>query len=428
MRAQPDPYNAAPRRNRAAESLVKDCPGFYLRTWVSAFFLPVAASMRLPIRFACTAIALLPAVAAAQGAGERGRGVGQPRADSLEGSLRSARAAAAAAPTSSAARADIGRALSALGRHEEALRAYAAASRLAPGDPVIWGLLAGEAAAVGRGREAVAYWERALVEAPAFFDTRAAERVRWEELVAREGPQPPARFAVEGGIASLAGVTTTANALEPTRTGYTSSGSGFLITADGYVLTNNHVVRGCAALRVRGDSGGTTKARVAGVDSSDDLAVLASDSRRSMAATFAAASIVRPGDDVIAVGYPLNGLLADEANVTTGSISALAGMYNDDRVLQMSAPVQPGSSGGPLFDRAGNIAGVVVTKLNAKIVAETMGDIPQNVNFAIKSSVARAFLDAQGIRYSIAPSITARSNAEIAEIGRRVTVLVECWR
>jgi len=130
----------------------------------------------------------------------------------------------------------------------------------------------------------------------------------------------------------------------------------------------------------------------------------------------------------VAVGFPLNGLLADQVNVSTGSVNALAGLYNDLHVLQMSAPVQPGSSGGALFDASGNVVGVVVTKLNAKLVADETGDIPQNVNFAVKAAVARDFLKSQGVAVRLAPSAARRSNADIGDIGRQVTVLVECWK
>ncbi|NUQ21868.1 MAG: trypsin-like peptidase domain-containing protein, partial [Gemmatimonadaceae bacterium] len=137
---------------------------------------------------------------------------------------------------------------------------------------------------------------------------------------------------------------------------------------------------------------------------------------------------VRPGDDVVAVGFPLAGLLADQVNVSTGSVNALAGLYNDLHLLQMSTPVQPGSSGGALFDASGNVVGVVVTKLNAKVVAEETGDIPQNVNFAVKAAVARDFLRTQGVAYRSAQSAERHSNADVGEIGRQVTVLVECWK
>ena len=94
----------------------------------------------------------------------------------------------------------------------------------------------------------------------------------------------------------------------------------------------------------------------------------------------------------------------------------------------MDAPVQPGSSGGPLFDLSGNVVGIVVTKLNAKLIAEEMGDFPQNVNFAIKERAARLFLADHGIEVQTAPAGTPRSAADVAEIGREMTTLVECWK
>jgi S1-C subfamily serine protease len=179
---------------------------------------------------------------------------------------------------------------------------------------------------------------------------------------------------------------------------------------------------------VRGDSAQSREATVIAVHPHDDLAVVRASLAFDAVAAFRDGAPVRPGDDVIAVGYPLAGLLADEPNVTTGAVSALAGIHNDRSLLQMSAPVQQGSSGGPLFDGAGNVVGVVVTKLNARIVAEETGDLPQNVNFALKGGVARAFLDELAIRYRAAPSTVRLPNADVADIGRRVTVMVECYR
>ncbi|MEX0815304.1 MAG: serine protease, partial [Dongiaceae bacterium] len=137
---------------------------------------------------------------------------------------------------------------------------------------------------------------------------------------------------------------------------------------------------------------------------------------------------VRAGDGVVVVGFPLRGLLASAANVTTGTVSALAGIRDDIRYLQITAPVQPGNSGGPLLDMSGNVVGVVVGKLDALAVAEVTGDIPQNVNFAIKDSVARSFLDANGIDYETAPADRDLSAADVGERARRFTVLLECWK
>jgi S1-C subfamily serine protease len=137
---------------------------------------------------------------------------------------------------------------------------------------------------------------------------------------------------------------------------------------------------------------------------------------------------VRLGEPVVVVGFPLWGLLAASASVTTGTVSALAGPGNDSRLLQISAPVQPGNSGGPLLDEGGRVIGVVVSKLDTLKVAEITGDLPQNVNFAISGAVVRAFLEGQGVAYTTAASTKPLSTTEIAEAARSFTVVVECWR
>lgn len=210
--------------------------------------------------------------------------------------------------------------------------------------------------------------------------------------------------------------------------GPAASGSGFVVTGDGYVVTNRHVVNGCRSVSVRADSARAWRARVVAVHPRDDLAIVRADTVFDDVAAFRIGAGIRPGDDIVAVGFPLAGLLADEPNVTTGSVSALAGIHNDPAILQMSAPVQQGSSGGPLFDASANVVGIVVTKLNARIVAEATGDLPQNVNFALKADVARGFLDEWAIQYRTAPSTTRLANADVGDVGRRVTVMVECYR
>ena len=127
-------------------------------------------------------------------------------------------------------------------------------------------------------------------------------------------------------------------------------------------------------------------------------------------------------------GFPLRGLLATDLNVAAGTVSALAGPADNRRLLQITAPVQPGNSGGPLLDTSGQVIGVVVGKLNALTVAKATGDIPQNVNFAIKGAVVRSFLDINGIDYEVSSSTTPLGNAAIAEQARGFTFPVECWK
>jgi hypothetical protein len=126
------------------------------------------------------------------------------------------------------------------------------------------------------------------------------------------------------------------------------------------------------------------------------------------------------------LGYPLSGLLATEANISVGNVSALSGMADDSRYLQISAPVQPGNSGGPLRDGSGHLVGIVSGKLNALRMARFTGDIPENVNFALKSEVARTFLDSKRITYQTARSYNQLSPADVGDMGRPFTVYIEC--
>lgn len=200
-----------------------------------------------------------------------------------------------------------------------------------------------------------------------------------------------------------------------------STGSGFHV-AYKQVLTNAHVVEGCARVTV----GGRGAAKVLSADRRTDLALLSVESASSFASL--RAGRLRQGDAITVVGYPLRGLLASGAQVTAGNVSALAGMQNDSRFIQISAPVQPGNSGGPLVDSSGNVVGVVVSKLNAVKMAQLTGDIPQNVNFAVSPLTLQGFLDANGVDYQTAPSNKNLSTADVADIAKKYTVLVECWK
>ncbi len=215
---------------------------------------------------------------------------------------------------------------------------------------------------------------------------------------------------------------------ERTRTELDSTGSGFFVSMGGLVLTNHHVVAACADLKLRLGREEIGTAAVVATDPARDLAVLQSVSRPPARAVFRMGKEIRPGDDIVAVGYPLRGLLSSEANVATGTVSANAGLRDDPNYLQISAPVQPGNSGGPLLDRAGHVVGVVSAKLDALEVVDAYGDIPQNVNFAIKAKVAAAFLNQNQLIATAADGGPALSAADVGEIAQRYTVLVECWK
>ncbi len=199
-----------------------------------------------------------------------------------------------------------------------------------------------------------------------------------------------------------------------------STGSGFRVAA-ARIVTNNHVVENCSRIRVNG----SIDARVLARDGRNDLAIVEAAEDRGPAASVRATRS-RLGEEVAIAGYPLQHLLSG-LSVTKGNVSRLSGLAGDSRLLQISAPVQPGNSGGPLLDASANVVGVVVSKLDTLRVAKATGDIPQNVNFALNANVLRAFLDANAVEYADGTSARSLSPTEVASRAARFTVLVECW-
>jgi serine protease Do len=205
-----------------------------------------------------------------------------------------------------------------------------------------------------------------------------------------------------------------------------SFGTGFFVTADGYALTNHHVIEDCRSVALLTDRG-ALPARVVRQDERNDLALLLVEAPAKVAfATFRAAPGIRPGDSVVVPGFPLPTVLQNGLNVTVGNVSALAGVGGNSALLQMTAPVQPGNSGGPLLDMAGNLVGVIVSKLDALGVAKETGDIPQNINFAVQGSIARLFLEAQGLRVTEKSSAPALVVGDVVDSARAYTFQVEC--
>lgn len=207
------------------------------------------------------------------------------------------------------------------------------------------------------------------------------------------------------------------------------TGTGIVISKDGDILTNNHVIKDCTSIVVRVDNVPARSASVLYTDDTNDLALLKIDGSFTARAIalFHVSPSVRAGDETAVYGYPLAGTLSVSGNIVQGNVSALSGLGDDARYFQITAPIQPGNSGGPLLDMAGNVTGVVNSKLDEMKMASISGDIPQNVNFAIKGNVATNFLDAHSIPYEVAANAAdLDSLASVADKARPFTALIVC--
>ncbi len=206
------------------------------------------------------------------------------------------------------------------------------------------------------------------------------------------------------------------------------SGSGVIVNAQGDVLTNHHVVSRCDSVRVHLERAGIVGAAVAAQDVEHDLALLRSSLSTDNFGSFRSSPDLRLAEDVIAAGFPLPTLLGD-ATITAsfGAVSSVGGARGRPYLLTVSAPLQRGSSGGPILDMSGNIIGVAVGALSPSAAATSDVVFPQNVSFAINTATITRFLDANAVSYSTRSSERSLEPSLVAEPARRFTVRVLCF-
>ncbi len=205
-------------------------------------------------------------------------------------------------------------------------------------------------------------------------------------------------------------------------------GSGFVAGKGGEIVTDYHVVPNCREIRIK-DPGNkfNVSTHVVAEDRDNDVAVLAAGGFGTPLKLRAEPPVL--GETIVTYGFPLGPVLATSGNLTTGSISANIGMGGNVKSFQITAPVQVGSSGGPVVDQSGAVIGMVAAKLNTLAVASATGDVAQNVNFAWRADALEALLNAHGIGFDM-----ARGKAESVPMNELVnelqkgTVKVECWR
>ena len=103
--------------------------------------------------------------------------------------------------------------------------------------------------------------------------------------------------------------------------------------------------------------------------------------------------------EIYVAGYPFGSKVGATVKVTRGIVSSLSGIGNNFSNIQIDAAIQPGNSGGPIFNKGGSVIAVAAHKLDFKFALEKMGTLPENVNFGVKSSVVANFLDSNNVSY-----------------------------
>lgn len=167
------------------------------------------------------------------------------------------------------------------------------------------------------------------------------------------------------------------------------------------------MVEGARAIKVRFEGGPVLAAEIERRDPGNDLALLMVDARTPQHLSLSSPRSVRVGEEVSAMGYPATTILGQEPKYTEGVVSALSGPQGVASLLQISIPIQPGSSGSPVVNQRGEVVGIVAATAAVLPFVRETGSLPQNVNWAVKADYARPLFDAPPQR----PPTTSREAA-----------------
>lgn len=203
-----------------------------------------------------------------------------------------------------------------------------------------------------------------------------------------------------------------------------TSGTGFAISSNGIIVTNYHVIDGAKTIKVRGinsDFNKTYKAKVLVSDKNNDLALIQIDdygftSLGTIPYTIKT-GLAGVGENIFVLGYPLRATMGDEIKLTNGIVSSRTGFQGDITSYQISAPVQPGNSGGPLFDNQGNLIGIINAKHGGA----------ENASYAVKSSYLTNLIDLLPIPLKLptANSLTGKTLTQQVELVKKFVYIIE---
>lgn len=221
--------------------------------------------------------------------------------------------------------------------------------------------------------------------------------------------------------------------LDPSRTPDTEKkgGTGFLISENGYVVTNYHVVEDASKIELLFPTDTSVvkyNASVISSDKTNDIAILKIDDSKFVSPgniPFNITDDYNIGEKVYTIGYPQPDIMGTSYKYTSGEINSLSGMENDITLMQITTPIQPGNSGGPLFNQDGNVVGITTSTLNPFYTAKYSGTIPQNVNYAVKSDYLKPLIK----QYFKKPenSLTGKSQSEQIKMLGKFTCLIKVF-
>jgi len=208
------------------------------------------------------------------------------------------------------------------------------------------------------------------------------------------------------------------------------SGSGFFITPN-VIVTSNHVISGASSITILYNNEIKLTAVVIGSDETSDLALLRVVGLEDVANPLVLGNSdnMREGNRVYAVGFPLPLVMGMQAKLSDGIISSTGGLQGDLRLFQISTPIQPGNSGGPLLNDQAEVVGVVTGGLNAMNMMK-QGIIPQNVNYAVKISRLYSLINNSNLKMALSKSVYGESlsAADVMDIAKKAVVFISVMK
>lgn len=245
------------------------------------------------------------------------------------------------------------------------------------------------------------------------------------KVVINKPPEQPPANAGGGGVAQAkppAGGSGGASAPAPRIKG---TGTAFVVNGQGNLVTNHHVVSRCDEVYVWSGKK-LFPAIVIASDPGNDIAVVeAPDLPVRKIAKFRNDG-PQLGEDIMVAGFPYATMLGGSLKTTFGNVSSVIGLENNASDLQLSAPIQPGNSGGPIVDQSGAVIGVVTSSINNEYLLSGGGDIGQLMNFGVKSDVVVVFLKSHRIPMEIVSAGEVMRNAQLAADALDYTFLFVC--
>ena len=213
------------------------------------------------------------------------------------------------------------------------------------------------------------------------------------------------------------------------------NGTGFFVSPNGHIVTNNHVIHDTTVTKVSGKCDVVNayldnkkfEADILSQDPLNDLALLKVKDNFKID-SYAKFKSEEPqlGEKISTLGYPFGKAISSKIKITSGVVSSLSGLGDEFTRIQIDAALQPGNSGGPIYDSSGNVIGVAVAKAGIFYFLKSYGVLPENMNFGIKSSVVKSFLQANNVNYKTSLKSSPISTVEIAKIGTKHTLYLEC--